>query len=62
MIRCIIMQIIVALFDKKSYPYRGIPLRYWQYYVDFSNRTRYHHWKTLKNYIFDINMLPDWNH
>ena len=32
-IKNVIMQTIIALFDNKSYPYGGIPLQYWSWYV-----------------------------
>lgn len=50
-IKNVIMQTIRALFGNKSYPYGGIPLQYWSCYVTLSFKTKYDHWKTLKNYI-----------
>lgn len=58
-IKNVIMQMITATFNSNSYPYTGIPLQYWSYYVTLSSKTKYSHWRTLKNYICNKE-IPLW--
>lgn len=55
------MQAIVALFKSNGYPYIGIPLQYWSSHITLSFKTKYNHWRTLKNYICDISQIPTYN-
>lgn len=55
-IKCVCNQIFRILFDRNNYPYVGIPLRYWSCYITLSSKTKYNHWKTLKNYISNVSV------
>lgn len=46
-------QMYNCLFNKNGYPTIYM-FKHWEYYVNKNNKTKYNHWKTLYNYIFDI--------
>jgi hypothetical protein len=60
-IKNIIMQIITAIFNSNGYPYMGIPTQHWSSYVTIAFKTKYDHWKTLKNYICGIDTMSNYN-